>query len=434
MKKKINIAVVGLGNIGSHFCNDLLIQKKDIFLKSGININLLSVSAKNIKKKRKFKFKKSQWVNNPLNIATNPIIDIVVELVGGSEGLAKKLAYLSLINKKHFITANKSLVAKHGNYLAKLAEKNKVNFEFEASVAAGMPIIRSIKEGLVSNKIFKLTGILNGTSNFILTRMEHTGKTFSDVLHEAKSLGYAEANPKSDLDGADVASKIKILTSLCFKTLISNNKILVEGIENIETIDIINAKKLGYKIKLLGITEIKNKKIFERVHPSLVKINSYIANIDGIYNATIIKSNPVGQSVMQGEGAGPGPTTSGLMSDLHSVIRGNIKYPFSIPNKIRKKVKSFNFLDYSYSCYLRFEVKDKPGVLSSITENLAKYSISIKRLLQIPNKLNNSASIIIVTHSTLEKKIKNSLAKLKKKKYLLKSPIFIRIQEVNDDK
>ena len=433
MKKNINIGVIGLGNIGSYFCNEIVKKKKDILVKTGKTLNLLYVSAKNQNKKRSFKFKKKQWIKKPLDITISPKIDIVVELIGGSDGVAKKIIISALKNKKHVITANKSLIAKHGNFLSQLAEKNKVNFEFEASVAAGIPIIRSIKEGLISNRISKLVGILNGTSNYILSQMEHTGKTFNDVLNEAKEHGYAESNPKSDLNGDDVASKIKILSALCFKTLISKNKILINGIENIETKDITNAKNLGYRIKLLGITEVKNNQLFERVHPCLVNANSYIGNIDGVLNATIINSLPVGQSIMQGKGAGPGPTTSSLMSDLYSLLRENIKYPFITSYKLRKKISHFNYLNYSYSCYLRFEVKDKPGVLSSITKYLALNKISVRRLLQIPDKKKRSASIIIITHRTSEKRITACLRKLKNKEYLIKSPTFIRVGEINDN-
>ena len=431
MKKTINIAVIGLGNIGSYFCKELIRNKKDIFHKTAKTIKLLYVSAKNKNKKRSFNFTSKQWIKNPLDITTKQDVDIIIELVGGYDGLAKKIAISALKNKKHLITANKALIAKHGDYLSYLAEKNKVNFEFEASVAAGIPIIRSIKEGIVSNKVFKLVGILNGTSNYILTRMEETGKSFAEILSETKRLGYAESNPKSDLDGQDVASKIKILSSLCFNTLMSKNKILVNGIHNIESKDIVNAKKLGYRIKLLGITEITKKNIFERVHPCLVDNSSYIGNINGVFNALIINSFPLGQTIFQGEGAGPGPTSSALMSDLYSILRGNIKYPFITQHKLRKKFKQFNFSNYSYSCYIRFEVKDKPGVLSSITNYLSKDSISIEKLMQIPDKKKRTASINIITHKTIEKRITKCLKKLKKNKHIIKSPTFIRVGDIN---
>ena len=432
-KKLINIGVIGLGNIGSYFCNEIIKKKKEIYNKVGKNINLLYVSARNKNKKRKYKFKKNQWINKPINITKNSNIDVVVELVGGSDGLAKKIVISALNNKKHVITANKALIAKHGNYLSLLAEKNKVNLEFEASVAGGIPIIRGIKEGLLSNKISKLIGILNGTSNYILTEMEHSGKKFSDVLKEAQNSGFAEKNPKNDLNGNDVSSKIKILSSLCFKSLISNSKILTNGIENIEVKDINIVKKLGYRIKLLGITEIINNNIFERVHPSLVRINSYIANINGVFNATIISGKPVGQSIMQGEGAGPGPTTSSLISDLYSIIRGNIKNPFIVPHSKRKKIKIYNYNNYIYACYFRFEVKDKSGVLASITNILAKNKISIETLIQDPNKKNKTASIIIITHKTTEKRVINCIASINKNKNIIKKPTFIRVGNFNDD-
>ena len=432
-KKVINIGVIGLGNIGGYFCNEIIRKKKEIYSKIGKSINLLYVSAKNKNKKRKFKLKKNQWINNPINITKSTNIDIVVELIGGSDGLAKKIVISALNNKKHVITANKALIAKHGNYLSLLAEKNKVNLEFEASVAGGIPIIRGIKEGLISNKISKLVGILNGTSNYILTKMERSGKKFSEVLKEAQASGYAETNPKNDLNGNDVSSKIKILSSLCFKSLISNNKILINGIENIEVKDINIVKKLGYRIKLLGITEIINNCIFERVHPSLVHINSYIGNINGVFNAIIINGKPVGQSVMQGEGAGAGPTTSSLVSDLCSILRGNIKNPFIVPYNKRKIIKKYNYNNYIYSCYLRFEVKDKPGVLASITIILAKNKISIESLIQNPHKKNKTASIIILTHKTTEKRVINCIATINKNKNIIKKPTFIRVGNFNDN-
>ena len=433
MKNIFNIGVVGLGNIGSYFCNLLISKKKEIELKTGKIVNLKFVSAKSSKKKRKFKYKKKQWISNPLDITRDPSIDIVVELVGGADGLAKKIILSSLINKKHVITANKALIAKHGNFLSSVAEINKVNLEYEASVAGGIPIIRNLKEGLISNKINKVIGILNGTSNYILTKMEKSEKSFKDVLKDAQVSGYAESNPRSDLNGNDVSDKIKILSSLCFKSLISKNKILTNGIENIEIKDILIAKKLGFRIKLLGISQILNGKIFERVHPCLVKIESFIGNINGVFNAIIINGKPVGESVMQGEGAGAGPTSSSLISDLYSILRGNIKHSFIIPFKKRKFIKVFNSNNYIYSCYMRFEVKDKPGVLSSITKNLAHHKISIKSLIQNPNKKNNTASIVIISHKTFEKNVLRFLKSIKKNKNIIKSPTFIRVDNFNDN-
>ena len=325
------------------------------------------------------------------------------------------------------ITANKALIAKHGEFLSSLAEKNKVNLEFEASVAGGIPILRTIKEGLATNKINKVVGILNGTSNYILSEMQETNNSFKDVLKKAQKLGFAETNPKFDLNGQDVLSKIKILSSLSFNKKISKTKSLMKGIEDIDLKDIKMANSLGMRIKLLGITEIIDNKLFERVHPCLVNKESYIANINGVMNAVILNGSPVGESVLQGEGAGPGPTSSALMSDLLSILRGNIKYPFGVSYNKRKIIKNYDLNKYSNSLYLRFEVRDKPGVLSQITKVLARFKISIDRLIQIPDHKNKRASIVIITHKANELNSSKCLNLLKINKNILKNPTLIRL-------
>ena len=430
MKKKINIAIAGFGNIGSYFYKFLEKNKINISIKTGKIPLVKYICAKNINKKRLIKIPKSKWINNPLNLSLMDDVDIIVELIGGSEGVAKKLVFSALRNKKHVITANKALMAKYGDQLAALAEKNRVNLEYEASVAGGIPIIRSIKEGLIANKINKIYGILNGTTNFILSSMESSRKNFYEVLDNAKKLGFAESNPVSDLNGNDSAAKLRILSSIAFNTNISKNKILTEGIQNINLTDILYAKKFGYKIKLLSISEIKMNKLIERVHPCLISNDSFLANINGVLNAIVIDAMPVGKSVLQGEGAGAGPTSSALISDLCSILRGNIKYPFGISSKLRTKIIKFNILKHTSSSYLRIEVKDLPGVLSSITKIFAKNRISIKNLLQNPDKKNRKATIIIITHKNLEKNYNNLFSNLTKNKFVLKKPTFIRIEKV----
>ena len=430
MKKKINIAIAGFGNIGSYFYKFLQKNKINISIKTGKIPLVKYICAKNINKKRLIKIPKSKWINNPLNLSLMDDIDIIVELIGGSEGVAKKLVFSALRNKKHVITANKALMAKYGDQLAALAEKNRVNLEYEASVAGGIPIIRSIKEGLIANKINKIYGILNGTTNFILSSMESSRKNFYEVLDNAKKLGFAESNPVSDLNGNDSAAKLRILSSIAFNTNISKNKILTEGIQNINLTDILYAKKFGYKIKLLSISEIKMNQLIERVHPCLISNDSFLANINGVLNAIVIDAMPVGKSALQGEGAGAGPTSSALISDLCSILRGNIKYPFGISSKLRTKIIKFNILKHTSSSYLRIEVKDLPGVLSSITKIFAKNRISIKNLLQNPDKKNRKATIIIITHKNLEKNYNNLFSNLTKNKFVLKKPTFIRIEKV----
>ena len=427
MSKTINIAVVGLGQVGCYLLNELNTKKKDIEIKTGKKILITAIAAKNINKKRRFKINKKIFYKNPFKILKEKKIDILFELIGLSDGVSKKIVEQSIKKKIHVITANKALIAKHGEFLSSLAEKNKVNLEFEASVAGGIPILRTIKEGLATNKIDKVVGILNGTSNYILSEMQETNNSFKDVLKKAQKLGFAETNPKFDLNGQDVLSKIKILSSLSFNKKISKNKSLMKGIEDIELKDIKMANSLGMKIKLLGITEIIGNKLFERVHPCLVNKESYIANINGVMNAVILNGSPVGESVLQGEGAGPGPTSSALMSDLLSILRGNIKYPFGVSHNKRKIIKNYDLNKYSNSLYLRFEVRDKPGVLSQITKLLARFNISIDRLIQIPDHKNKKASIVIITHKTNELNSSKCLNLLKINKNILKNPTLIRL-------
>ena len=428
MNKEFNIAVIGLGQIGSYLLNELINKKKDILNKTGKKINIVAISAKNKNKKRSFKINKKIFYSNPLEIIKKKKIHILFEAIGLSDGISKKVVEKALRKGIHVITPNKALISKHGDYLSKLAEENKVNLEFEASVGGGIPILRTIKEGLATNKISKVYGILNGTSNYILSEMESTKHSFNDVLKKAQSLGYAEpGNPKLDLNGYDALAKVKILSSLSFNNKISNSKYLMEGIENIEYKDIEIVDQLDYRIKLLGITEIINKQLFERVHPCLVKKNTYIGNVNGVMNAVILEGKPVGESVLQGEGAGPGATSSALMSDLLSILRGNIKFPFGVSNKKRKKVKIYNVNKYSNALYLRLEVKDKPGVLSSITKQLAKYNISVKRLIQIPDHKKKTASIAIITHEANELNSKKCIVSFKANKNIIKSPVLIRL-------
>ena len=428
MNRHINIAVVGLGQIGIYLYNELKTKTKEIELKTGKKINIVAISAKNKNKKRRFKINKKIFYSNPLKIIKEKKIDILFESIGQSDGISKKIVETALKNKINVITPNKALIAKHGDHLARLAEKNNVNLEFEASVAGGIPILRTIKEGLATNNISKVYGILNGTTNYILSEMENSNETFDKVLQKAQSLGYAEpGNPKLDLNGFDAFAKIRILSALSFNTKISKSKCIMEGIENIKLEDIKIANQLGLRVKLLGIAEIINGQLFETVHPCLVNKNTYIGNVNGVMNAVITEGKPVGESVLQGEGAGPGPTSSSLLSDLLSILRGNTKYPFGISSDKRKSIKPFNNDNYTNSLYLRFEVKDKQGVLSLITNRLAKYKISVKRIIQTPDKKNKKATIVIITHKTTEINAKNCLSIFRRNKDIFRFPTLIRL-------
>ena len=428
MKNKINIAIVGLGQIGNHLFNEIKRKNKEIEFLTGKKISIAAISAKNKNKKRKFKINKNIFYKDPLKIIDRNGIDILFECIGLSDGISKKIVEKALKNGIHVITPNKALISKHGDYLSNIAEREKVNLEFEASVGGGIPILRTIKEGLSTNRITRVYGILNGTCNYILSEMDKTNDNFKNVLKKAQNLGYAEpGNPKLDINGYDTLAKVRILSSLSFKKKISKNNLLMEGIENIEPKDFKIANQLNLKIKLLGVTEILNNKLFERVHPCLVKKNSYIGNVNGVMNAIILDGSPVGQSILQGEGAGPGPTSSALMSDLLSILRGNIKNPFGVSSKIRKNISRFDVNNYENSLYIRFEVKDKPGVLSEITKKLAKNKISIQRMIQIPYNKLKTASIVIITHKTKQINSNNLLKGLQNNKKILRKPVLIRL-------
>ena len=428
MNESKKIAIIGLGQIGNYLYNVIIKRKNEIEKKSGTKISIVGISARNKNKRRKFKINKKIFYSNPLELIKKKKIDILFECIGLSDGISKKIVEGALKKKINVITPNKALIAKHGDYLSGLAERNNVNLEFEAAVAGGIPILRTIKEGLATNKIKKVYGILNGTTNYILSEMENSNDTFNDVLKKAQKLGYAEpGNPKLDLNGSDAFAKVRILSALAFNNKISNHNCIMEGIENIDLKDIKITSKLNLRVKLLGISEIINNKLFETVHPCLVDKKSYIGNVNGVMNAVIIQGKPVGESVLQGEGAGAGPTSSSLLSDLLSILRGNIKNPFGIANKSRKNIATFNSNNYTNSLYLRFEVKDKSGVLSNITNRLAKYKISVKRIIQTPDKMNNTATIVIITHKTTEINVKNCLSIFKKNKNIKKFPTLIRL-------
>mgnify|MGYP001296920282 CR=1 FL=1 len=413
MKKNVNIAVVGLGQIGSYLLNELNTKKRDIELKTGKKIKVVAISAKNPNKKRKYKFNKKIFYKNPLNIIKKLNIDILFEAIGYADGISKKIVEKSLKNKIHVITPNKSLIAKHGDYLAKLAEKNKVNLEFEASVAGGIPILRTIKESLATNKISKIYGILNGTCNYILTQMSEKKITFNEALKNAQNAGFAESDPYDDISGNDTAYKLIILTNLIFSTNFKIKDVYLEGISKISNVDLEMGDKLGYTILLLGISNIKNKIIQLRVHPCLILKNSLLAKVKNELNSVILEGDMVGKTLLIGKGAGKKPTAASVISDIISFenyklrkfkyLKGN--NPSFIGANIKNRKGKF---------YLRISVVDKPGVLADITSFFKRQKISISNMFQLEKKISGYVQLIFVTHNILERQLTLTIKKIEK--------------------
>ncbi len=426
MRQKLNIAIVGLGNIGSYLYTFLNQKGKILSKKANVDLNILFVCDK----KKKIKVGKSKWLKNYLDAPKIKEVDLIVELIGGAEGAAKKLVFSALKNKKHVVTANKALIAKYGNQLAKIAENNKVNLEYEAAVCGGIPVIRSIKDGLTTNEINKVYGIFNGTTNFILSSMDFDKLNFDLALKKAQKLGYAERNPKADLAGFDVADKLRILSSLCFNSLINYNNIYIEGINNIDQRDVLYANQLGYKIKLLGLAERNNNRIVQKVFPCLLKSYSNSAKINGVLNNVVLEGKPIGNIEMIGEGAGPKATVSAISSDILSIMKGNLKLPFNTPIKEKNKYKFTNMLNENYEAYFRFDldIKNK-NLAENILTKLKKNKIIIQKLKKVRFNSNRLLSLIMITKQSKDYKLRKIIKSFKNIK-IYKSAKLIRIAKV----
>ena len=430
----LNVGIVGLGTVGLSAIKMIEDNSNIIYQKTGKKINIIGISARNRKKDRGLILDQYQWFDNPFEMLNLKHLDVLIELVGGSEGIA-----LEIINKAfqlncHVVTANKALVAESGIQLAKTAESNNVLFYFEAAVAGGIPIIKTIRESLCGNSIYSVTGILNGTCNYILSRMANSSMSFSEALNDAKLSGYAEDDPSFDIKGIDTAHKLSILSSLSFGSKPSLKDIYIEGIDDIAIDDFIFAKELGYQIKLLGITgvvqEKGDNKIFQRVYPALVSNKGLFSSVDEARNAVITDSSHAGRSLLDGLGAGGDPTASSVLSDLVDIAKGNKNYPFGIQSEKLKTLECIDIKQRKGSYYIRFKVIDRPGVFASIGQVFNENSISMENILQKNDKESDKKNIVIVTHKIEEVFFIKAIDKLKEKDFVLSNPKFIRIEEV----
>ena len=355
-------------------------------------------------------------------------VDVVVEAIGGDEGIAREVVETALANKKHVVTANKALIAKHGLALAQLAEKNGVVLAFEAAVAGGIPIIGALRSGLAANNIVRIAGILNGTCNYILTTMQREQRDFADVLADAQKLGYAEADPSFDVDGIDTAHKVAILTSLAFGTVPNFAAVHVEGIRRISIADIEYAASFGYRIKLLGIATMEGGKLLQRVHPCLVPATSPLGVIDGPFNAVQVEGDAVGRVVFEGRGAGGGPTGSAIVADILAIARGDTFPAFTVAANQLQQAASAP-LDAHQGCYyLRLSLKDEPGVLAEFTRAFAAESISVHSITQRAIAADASAQVIVLTHQTNEAAVARAAKRIAELPISVAAPVVLRIE------
>ncbi len=421
--KKTKIAIAGVGTVGSGVIE--LIKKKSIQNKFGIEVTAIA-SRRKIKKPQ-LGSSSITFFNNAERIIDFDNYDILVELIGGDEGISKKIVFDALKKGKNVVTANKALVSKHWKKLNEITKKRKNQIKFEAAVAGGIPIIKVLSEFLISNKIKKIYGVLNGTSNFILTKMLHSRSKFEKILEEAQQLGYAEADPSFDIDGVDTCHKLAILSSLAFNINCDLKSIYVEGIRNIDLTDLLYANELGFKVKLLGIAQINQKKLITFVYPCLVGENELISKVDGVFNGIVVESDFCKKSFLQGEGAGSQPTATSVLSDIIDLSMNEYKEK-PIP-KINI-VKNTNILERSGSFYLRFSTIDQPGVISGITNEFKKNNISMKSMLQKDgiSKERKCATIVVTTHNCNEKDMMKALKKINNLSFVLKKTTFMRIE------
>lgn len=427
MAGPLKIGIAGLGTVGAGVIRILQTHGGDIEKRAGRAIKITAVNARDKSKKRDVDISGYQWIEGPLAMA-DADVDVIVELIGGDDGDAKALVERALKNKKHVVTANKALLAKHGLALAKLAEENGVSLNFEASVAGGIPIIKALREGFAGNKIKGISGILNGTCNYILTEMRTTGRDFGGVLKEAQEKGYAEADPTFDVDGIDAAHKLTILTALAFGVKPDFAAIDITGIRKISAADIDFATELGYKIKLLGMARDINGKIAQSLEPCLVPVDSALASVEGVFNAVFVEGDFIDRAMLEGRGAGAGPTASAVLSDLIDLARGYNLPPFGLPAKELKDATWAGPEEIISSQYLHLVVTDQPGVIADVSAILRDYKISIESMIQRGRDPGQPVSVVITTHDCSRKNIRAAMEKIGKLPSIASAPTVIRIE------
>lgn len=435
--KPIKVGLLGLGTVGAGTFNVLRRNQEEITRRAGRAIEISMIAVRNIKKAHDMVGSKCTIVGDSMQVVNNPEIDIVVELIGGTE-LTKQIVLAAIANGKHIVTANKALLAIHGNEIFKAAQEKGVMVAFEAAVAGGIPIIKSLREGLTANRIEWVAGIINGTTNFILSEMRDKGLDFATALKQAQDLGYAEADPTFDIEGVDAAHKATIISAIAFGIPMQFDKAYIEGISQLQAIDINYAEQLGYRIKLLGITKRTNKGIELRVHPTLIPSKRLIANVEGAMNAVMVQGDAVGATMYCGKGAGAEPTASSVIADLVDITRlatadpeHRVPHLAFQPQSIANEI-ILPMAEITTSYYLRLRVADEAGVLADVTRIMANFDISIDAMLQKePAAGENQTDIIMLTHQTQEKNVIAATEKIEKLHSVFGHVTKIRLEELS---
>jgi len=421
--KQVGVGIIGFGTVGTGTAKILLSKKELIKKRTGIELILKKVADKDLERPREITLPEGVLIPDAGELINDPEINIVVELVGGTT-IAKEFIMEALKKGKHVVTANKALLAEEGNEIFNLAKEKGLQIGFEASVGGGIPIIKVMKEGLVANKMLAIYGIINGTTNFILTKMTNEGIDFQDALREAQQLGYAEANPTLDIEGIDSAHKITILASLSYGIPLSFNKVYCEGITKITAQDIAFAKEFGYKIKLLAITKILDGEIELRVHPTMIPEDYLIAKVEGVFNAIYVEGDSVGATLYYGRGAGSMPTGSAVVADIVDIAKGINTMPLDFSEKYT--IKPMEEIESMY--YFRFTALDRPGVLSKISGVFGEHNISIASVIQKGRSKAGAVPLVILTHKAKEKDVLEALEKIDKLPVVAAKSVFIRVE------
>ncbi len=441
MSGVLRVGLAGLGTVGASLLRLFDKNAGEFGVRAGRGIAITAISGKDRSKAAGIDLSGKTSFENPIDLAKSADIDVFVELMGGAGGIAEASVRAALHAGKHVVTANKAMLADQGYALAELAESRGVSLNFEAAVAGGIPIIKTLREALAGNRISRVYGILNGTCNYILTRMENEGLSFADCLKEAQRLGYAEANPTFDVEGFDAAHKLTLLTSLAFGTVIDADSVYVEGITSIESADIEAADELGYRIKLLGVAQRTETGVEQRVHPAMVPKSSAIARIDGVTNAVAVDADFVGQIVLSGPGAGGPATASAVASDLVDIARGDRIGTFGRPVSSLEPYRQAAMRTHEGGYYIRLSVYDRPGAFAAIAQRMAERGISLESIVQRRRAPRAAAPenpmpvepqpVILITYATTEAAIKEALAAITAGGHIANPPKMIRIEQLS---